>query len=249
VTTAELVLEYVKTLTWPAVVIAATVTFRSPIAKKIGGLKSLDAAGVKTTFESEAEALESKADEIATQVETATYASAARRDAKQAETAQPRQMAENYPPLESETAKAVQIALARRAIENLDEARNFDTARRLATVDPNAAVMAAYRQLEQGTRSASGLLGYQIDVRAQGSTLLIDALGLDAELREVVRELRRLRNAVTHAVEDVTIAGALAYVAATERVMQVVVGKVLSRLRHPSRAKQTEEMLGVADGE
>lgn len=240
-TTAELVLEYVKTLTWPAVVVAATVTFRRPIAKKIGGLKTLDAAGVKTTFESDAEALESKADEVATQLEAATQASPAPQDAQRP--SGPRKAAKVAVARETETAKALRTTLARRAIENLDEARNFDTARRLVSVDPNAAVMAAYRQLEHGARSATGLLGHRVDTR--GPALLLGELGLDAELGEVVRELRRLRNAVTHAVEEVTVAGALAYIAAAERVMEAVVGTVLSRLRHPSRAQQTAEMLGL----
>jgi hypothetical protein len=242
VTTAEMVLEYVRTLTWPAVVVTATVMFRRPIAKKIGGLKTLDAAGVKTTFESAAEALESKADDAAAQLEAQiqareTPAGPAKVPARAGKAA--RATTDSQSP----TAEAVRVELARRAVENLDASRNLDTARRLAPVDPNAAVMAAYRQFEQGTRAASGVMGFQSD-RTQGPLLLIEQLGLDDELVQVVRELRRLRNAVTHSAEDVTVAGALAYIAAIERVMEAVVGTVLSRLRHPSRAKQTAEMLG-----
>ena len=247
VTTAELVLEYVKALTWPAVVVAATITFRRPISKKIERLKTLDAAGVETTFESEAEAVESKADAKAAQVEAANDEVAARLEAtgdaeapletKQVGPGRAHHLTLDEPGW-SESTRAVQEVLAKRATESLNEARNFDTARRLASVDPNAAVMAASRRFEQGIRAAYGLMDRQSDNRTQDTANILVALGLDEELQDLVRDIRRLRSAVALMVEDVTVNGAMAYIAATERAMAAVLGTVLSQLRPPSRSPE-----------
>ena len=237
-TNGELVLDYVRTLVWPSVVVAGGVLFRAAIAQKIRGLKSLDAGGVKTTFETEAEALDARADKIATQAErTPGTDSSSRHEGTE--------LATPAPVEETPSARAVKVALYRSSLDTLSSARNFDLARRVAITDPNAAVMSAYRQLEQGLRASAMLLGLPRDPSPSTVGSVLDQLNdLDDESRSIFAELRRLRNQVTHSVEDVTPSAALAYLSACERLMEIVAISVLSRLRHPSHQQRTAEMFG-----
>lgn len=253
VSTAVLVLEYVKTLTWPALVGAGMVMFKGPISSKIRGLKTFDAGAVKTTFETDASALESKAAEVAAQVEASTEPETPALDepkpTAEEESSSATEVTFDDSRMVSTTKRAVAVALARRSLDELQGARDFSVVHELASVHPNAAVMIAYRQFEQAARAAGGLLGLDVGRRVQAASRVVGQLGLDQELTDVVRELQRLRNAVTHSVEDVTVAGAESYVAAAEEVTSAVVSITLSRLRHPSQAQRTEELMGLSLGD
>lgn len=244
--TPELALEYVRALVWPVVAVAGALMFRAAISDKIGRLKTLDAGPVKTTFDNEAQALEVQADKaVADAQDKAESAIEPKAPAKKSPAKRGAPVTQRKEPQLSATARAVEVSLARHALEGLAAARDFDVPRRVAVADPNAAVMSAYRQVEQGLRSSAQLLDLPIDNRQQGPANHLAQLNLDAEFESILKELRRLRDQVTHSVEDVTAGGALAYIAAAERLMEAVYSAVVSRLRHPSQYERTARMFGL----
>lgn len=99
-------------------------------------------------------------------------------------------------------------------------ANEFDVYRDVAAIDPAAAVMGAWRRVEQFMHLA--LRAREINERWPNATVILrqlQELGLGPHFVRVADELRRLRNSVVHSRDaNISIAGALDYIDAAERL-------------------------------
>jgi len=126
---------------------------------------------------------------------------------------------------------------------------DFDVALGIASASPPAAVMLAYADLEKVARAAwtvarLGPAGRESAVQIVRS--LSESGGLDPDFAAVARNLATLRNQVAHGLpeaSDVTVTGAVDFIAACEQVTHPLARNALSKLRHPSRSPVVHEWL------
>lgn len=259
---AELVLEYIKVLAWPAVIGGALIAFRVQIGAKIESLSRVSTPIGDADFDREAKALEQQAD-----------AAAARQDAQRPpEPPEPGPDTElgggpkqptppSQPPATAEAPEnplsteepeahqepvpepsAVEDAIALRAVvtaaELLNNRPDFETALEVSGTSPNAAVMLAYTELEKIARAAWTADRMEPAPPRLTVPQIVGDLGgtLDPEFPRIARNLSELRNRVTHGDTEVSTNGALDFIVACERLADVLGGKSWSKLRHPSRA-------------
>lgn len=260
----ELVLAYIEVLRWPVVVGAVVVGFRKQIASKISSLKHAKTAVAEASFfEQGAQAAETKAGEATERQPSALLPehppvdTDGERPDDRVNVSPPadHQDADAQPPPEegyvttppsgdyqaSDDHRYAKIVAS--ALETMQQAEDFELARKVALSDPNAAVMSAYRQLEYGMRAVSDALEMQL---ARGSVVVHvaqDLGALDPEFIDVAREVTQLRNSVTHATTEVSLPAALSYIAACERLFGAVYRVTVSKLRHPSRSQRLKDLI------
>jgi hypothetical protein len=252
--TAELVLEYVKALAWPVVIGGAILLFRKQIAAKIKDLRGVSTPLGDATFDGEAKALEAKTERAAAHQEAIT-AITATTEREATKTADSEAATEARAELSDEAlVRALQspqpsdtdwereqrrFLAVSAAVAVLNEGPDFTTARDVATASPNSAVMVAYAELERVLRAAwTATQMSAAEPPANLGTLVRSLSPTDdrAEFVEIAREIAELRNRVVHGAGDVTVLGALDFIAACERMAEVQSSKARSKLLHPSRS-------------
>jgi hypothetical protein len=222
---AELVLEYLDVLAWPVVIGAVLFAFRTQIAEKIASLaKASTPIGVLSFWDRSAQKVEKEADEA---------------------------LAESSPPSSSASEKAgpddpegpwfVEPPTGRHwyvlAAATVLQGADFSTAREIATVDPNASVMTAYREVEKVARAA--LVVHNMEpVRGRALRTIVKELtggSVGPEFGGIAHDLASLRNDVTHGASDVTTTGALSFIGACDALAAALASAAASKVRHPSR--------------
>ncbi|KRC85199.1 hypothetical protein ASE25_19305 [Terrabacter sp. Root85] len=240
---AELVLQYLQALAWPLVAVGALIAFRRQVSEKIGQLKDVNTPiGGGTFFDKAAREVEASADAAA---EDQTLQPISGSDGEpSASEAGAEVNGAKEPSLRAEDLGNPVVERAIRWMTNNE--REFELARKVAIVDPNAAVLTAFRYLEQIASDGAAQAG--VPPRERRSALAsVEALshkGLTDEFNPVVRNLVGLRNDVTHGGADVSLSAALSFIAAAERVGTAIRGLTLSRAIHPGMQARSEMILG-----
>jgi hypothetical protein len=272
---AELVLEYVKALAWPTVLGGAVFAFRRQIADKIKDLKDATTpVGGASFFDREADAVEEKAELAAERQEAARPATPPVEPETTAEMspspagAEPR-IAEDMEDVHEGLERAVRRRMAKYATfaalstawAQLNALPNFDQARNMATVSPQAAVLLAWADLEKVARAAWTVARMAPPDRATALQVirsLARSGSLDADFAQIARDLSNLRARVAHGDSDpteVSVKGAIDFIGATEQLSGALANNAMSKIRHPSRSQVIREWMdwagqqGRAEGE
>lgn len=274
----ELILEYVKALAWPVLIGAIVLLFRSQIAARIQALREVEGLGVKAKMDGEVKELGEKVDAAADRVDSQPPpepeppsdesgqqtgpmpprppdsppgSSSAEGDTTQ-EDGERAAEAERQR-LDLGTARLREQALALfAAAERLLQPAEFGTALEVASVSPNAAVMLAYTELEKVVRAAWTVTTMEpVSPRHSSSSIMRElTANLGPEFPGLARELSEVRNRVAHGTGEVSLDGALNFVASCQRLAEVIGRRGASKLRHPSRAqvlKEAWDVLGLDD--
>jgi len=251
---AELVLEYLKALVWPLVVVGAVYAFRSQIAAKIGDLKEAKTpVGGASFFDRDARELEEKAADAAERQEDATA------KPSEIETV-PSSGAASTPPTDGHDEvlrrrEAIQrridkVAFFRAlstAADQLAAPPDFTAARSIAAAAPPAAVMLAYTELEKVARAAWTVSRMEAPRPSVNVPAIVRELahvgGLETEFATLSRDLADLRNRLAHGLPgaEVSSVGALNFIAACESLSTALTQNAVSKLHHPTRSRIVQE--------
>lgn len=192
---ASLVLQYVKSLAWPLVLIAAIFIFRGEVRGLFRRLSSLAGAGFDLKFEAD----------VQSALATAQVAAA-----------------QELTEVPGGTRTGVSPIVADAPPEEWLWA--IEAMRELAKRDPDTAVVAAWQLVEakfivrsKGKIKATGPTG-----RPPSVAQMIDALDLPRYLIESIRDLRVLRNRVVHSGQSITAKAADDYMATVKLVFQLL---------------------------
>lgn len=232
---AELILQYLQVLVWPAMVVVALVMFRRPLSAKIADLKDATTpVGSASFFDQRAKDVGEAASRLEADTLIPNRASA------------PLEGATGRPAQEVEPAglgAAPEIAAVIAAVENLSARRDFETARDLVAASPRAAVLLAYADLERVVRAAYVVKhlqpapSYPLPRLLQSSEFFESFIHSDPQFLEIARALSDLRNRVAHGSADVSPDGALDYIGGCESLASTIEFKARSIMRHPSRSQ------------
>lgn len=245
---AVLVLEYLKVLVWPSVVVVVVCLFRHQISQKIGQLTQAQWGSSSANFVVETEEVKGTAQSAGkAQAEALTRRLRVER----------RPRSEVFPAQSEEMLKA---QLERRALElsaggkgrpasrPLHEAVRrvldvpaFDDARTLATgQSTRLAVLAAYARLEQVATAALTVLrgmGESVEAHDREGSLetvtryLSSTHGLEARFVSVAGDLTRLRNEVVRrspSQEDVKADGALNFIDSCDQLARAIASVIVA---------------------
>ncbi|WP_432477193.1 hypothetical protein [Nocardioides sp. GXQ0305] len=244
---AQLVLDYLKVLIWPVLVGAIVFGFREQIRERIEALKEAKTPIAQATFfEKQAQGVQAKAEHAAL-----SSASTGQEE--------PDAPAEEGPPssdasgreaqkLEPRTVTAPREHWFAVAAGTVLEGADFSAAREIIPVDPDAAVMLAFREVEKVARAATVIGDMEPLSRPETLRQLTRRMAgsLGSELVGVAEELSQLRNSVTHGQDTVTPNGAVSFVAACEELARAIASTGASKLRHPSRSDAVQRLLREA---
>jgi hypothetical protein len=223
----EIGLQYVQTLAWPAVVIFFGLRFKAQAGRLLDRLTSLKTPAGSAEFDrqarevaTEAQAAEAKeigeaVDRSAVPQEEKPSTGSGAACGEQSNDATDAPQTHNGVP-----AQPVLPAELLRAWTS-DE---FGPFREIAAIDPAAAVLGAWRRVEQfmhvalRTHEKNQPQTHYLALNRQ-----LNEIGLGPHFVRVAKELRRLRNSVTHGQSEITPAGALDYIDAAERLADALV--------------------------
>lgn len=241
---AELVLQYLEALIWPAVVLTSLVLFRARLTELLGRITSFEGpAGVKANFGAKLDEVRQKLDEARVPEQSADSPAGQDEPTRQPDEPGEQEADErlrrrgngrehlrlrrvNPPPDASTTGQDDDEfsaeALLASAVTLLD----------VAATSPEAAVLGGWRLFELFAHKAPDVVSDSGDV-ARALNSRIRSGQLSPGLAGVVHDLRQLRNAVAHGPpRKVTVAEAVDYV---ETVLQVI--ELMSqelRMRYPT---------------
>ena len=228
---AELVLQYLKALVWPAVVLTSLVLFRARLTELLGRVTSFEGpAGVKANFGAKLDEVRQKLDDAPvpqqpadeSKVDDEQVGPPDEQEERGADERPPRRgtgrehfrlRRASSPPDPSTTGRDDEEfsadALLASAVTLLD----------VAATSPEAAVLGGWRLFEVFAQKASDAVG-DSDEDARALNRRIRSGQLSSGLTGVVHDLRQLRNTVAHGPpRKVTVAEAVDYV---ETVLQVI---------------------------
>jgi hypothetical protein len=245
---AELVLDYVRALAWPLIVLLLVYLFRSEIADKIKHLSKASTPVGTAEFDSKAAQVEQDAERAAEKVvekdsELPKESTPKPRPTRPPDTTTREELADEGP---AEVSPRSRMAL-RSALRALIDAPDFGAAEEVVVSAPDAAVILAYRELE-AIAQAGWTIEHLDDPRPRpGSMVLRDLARTDAfsEFAPVVAELSQLRNATAHSRTGAGVSpvGAKDYIDACRQFATAIHHRAMSKLRHPSRAHLVKEWL------
>lgn len=245
---AELVLEYVRALAWPLVVLLLVCLFRSEIADKIKHLIKASTPVGTAEFDSKAAQVEQDAERAAEKVVDRDPESPEKSIPKLLPTRRPDATTREEPGDNDPTELSPRSRMAlRSALRALIDAPDFGAAEEVVVSAPDAAVILAYRELEAIARAGWTIEHLHDPQPRPGSMVLRDLARTDAfsEFAPVVAELSHLRNATAHSRTGagVSPAGAKDYIDACRQFATAIHHRAMSKLRHPSRASLVKEWL------
>lgn len=262
----ELILEYVTALVWPVLIGAIVLLFRSQIAARIQALREVEGLGVKAKMDGEVKQLGEKVDAAADRLDAQQPPEPEPPSDDPGQRATPKPPRPPKSPLGSGPAageptqeELEEVATVERrrlearsaqlreeralallaAAEQLIEPADFGTALEVATTSPNAAVMLAYTELEKVARAAWTVTTMEPDSPRQTFKTIMRELTstLGSEFPGLVRDLSDVRNRVAHGAGEVSLDGALTFIASCERLADVIGSSAASKVRHPSRSQ------------
>ena len=238
---AQLVLDYLSVLIWPVLVGAIVFGFREQIRERIESLKEAKTPIAQATFfEKQAQGIQAKAEHAALSPEP----SAPGEEASPSSGASDR---EGHA-LDPKSVTAPREHWFAVAAGTVLEGADFGPAREIIPVDPDAAVMLAFREVEKVARAATVIGGMEPLSRPETLRQLTRRMSgsLGPELVSVAEELSHLRNSITHGQDTVTQVGAASFVTACEELARAIASTGASKLRHPSRADAVQRLLREA---
>jgi hypothetical protein len=232
----QIVLEYLRVLAWPLVVIFLLWRFKAQMGRLLDRLVSLKTPIGTAEFDRQARELSMEAQEAA--LEEVQFEQSPRDgEPKAASDASPSEQAaadmdDRPDETQSVGASPRQSGLPAYALRALT-ADEFQVYRDVAAADPATAVTGAWRRIEQFAHVALRAFG-QVERWSTSTTMLkqLQEVGLGAHFLRVADELRRLRNSVAHGgTVEITPAGALDYIDAAERLADAL---VMLQIERPS---------------
>ncbi|WP_127354351.1 hypothetical protein [Actinacidiphila soli] len=198
----QMALEYLRTLVWPAVVLALGFTFRKQLASLFGRVESVETPLGTVAFEKQADAVAQEAAEIGSEMASELAA---------AETVHPEVEDAETPEIPSRELQQI----ARPQYSGSDFSDLFE----LAETETTAAVMAAWREVERALKAAAAKHGV---ARVSPESLYNIGL-LSGELARSVEDLRSLRNRVVQEGDILlTKSGARSYITAAQSIVEAL---------------------------
>lgn len=245
---AELVLEYIEVLAWPAVALVAFLCLRPQLQKLIEKMDKAswgqaevrfaqDAQEVEEQTASFKEATASAGPEPEESHEQDGYGGSDLADATpDTHTDDDSHHGEATPSPKQSTEENFQLA---RAVVELTSGPDFAPARAVTGESPDAAVLLAFRELEKVARAALTAQQFGKPPSMGGERLIRAALPGEGSTQldgtHLLKSLVRLRNEVVHGISSADRHGLDLYIDACENLSEAIVHIAVSKLRHPSR--------------
>jgi hypothetical protein len=223
---ADVVLNYVKAVQWPVVVVTLAVVFRVSIRSILGRLSELSGAGVSARFEHQAEAAAGRAASMLADHLLAPQPAASPLPARKG-TGEGAVLAE-LPDLEAvlhdpwyDRANAVDPIAYYKNLTALRE--RFRELGILADEDPALAVRAAWREMRTILRSIALVQGLPPFSSISDILDHLEGLGMDAGLADIARTLEKMYRQVDEEKAHVTAKAARSYLS-TARTVATALG-------------------------